>query len=245
MIVIPAIDLKDGKVVRLHQGKFDQVTEYSRDPLAVAMKWKQAGAQWLHLVDLDGALTGEMKNLRSIIDIAEHVNINIEVGGGIRNKQDIAKLVSANIKRIIIGTRVIEDKAFLKEIMGLWANRIAVSLDCSNGMVAQRGWTQTSNIKATDLVKELESAGVQCIIYTDIARDGTLKGPNYEGLKEMLAITKISVIASGGVASLDDIKKLLALKTPNLIGAITGKAIYEDKLDLAEAIKLSTSQTAQ
>lgn len=241
MIIIPAIDLKDGKVVRLHQGKFDQVTEYSRDPLAVAMKWKQAGAQWLHLVDLDGALQGQMANLKTIIDIAEHVNINIEVGGGIRTKQDIVKLVQANIKRIIVGTRAIEDKSFLKEIMDLWSNRIAISLDCSNGMVAQRGWTQTSNLKATDFVKDLEVAGAKCIIYTDIARDGTLKGPNYEGLKEMLATTKMSVIASGGVSSLEDIKKLLELKTPNLIGAITGKAIYEGKLDLAEAIKLTTS----
>ncbi len=238
MILFPAIDLKAGKVVRLNQGKFDQLTEYSKDPLAVAMQWKRKGAQWLHVVDLDGALDGQMKNLSNILDIGQHVNINIQVGGGIRSKQDIVKLIEGNIKRVILGTRVIEDRAFLHDVIKMWPSKIAISLDCSNGMVAQRGWTQTSSVRAVDFVKELEQMGVQCVIYTDIARDGTLKGPNWDGLKQMLGATKIPVIASGGISSIEDIKKLLAIKTPNLYGAITGKAIYEGKLDLEEALKL-------
>ena len=170
--------------------------------------------------------------------MANYVNIPIEVGGGVRSNQDIVKLIEGNVKRVILGTKAIEDKAFLKEVLSLWANKIAVSLDCANGIVAQRGWTQTSNVRAVDFAAELENFGVRCLIYTDIARDGMLKGLNLEGLKELLQAVNIPIIASGGVAGIDDIKQLLGMKLPKLMGVITGKPIYEGKLDLKEAIQL-------
>ncbi len=243
MIIFPAIDIKNGHVVRLVQGKFDQVTEYSKDPMMIAQQWKRMGATWIHVVDLDGAKTGQMQNIQTILDIAKNVNIPLQVGGGIRRKEDIVRLIEGNIGRIVLGTKVIEDRPFLENVLKLWPKKIAVSLDCSNGFVAQRGWTQTSNIKAVDLVKDLEKMGLNFLIYTDIARDGMLTGPNIEELKKILTATKIPVIASGGVSNLEDIKKLLALKSQGLIGAITGKAIYEGKLNLDEAIKLC-SQSA-
>ncbi len=238
MIIFPAIDIKDGKVVRLSQGKFDEITEYSGDPVAMARLWEKKGAQWLHIVDLDGARTGEMQNLKIVIKIAQSVSIPIQIGGGIRKKEDINILLEAGVARTILGTKIIEDRIFLKEIIDQWKDKIAVSLDCSNGMIAQRGWTSTSNIKAIDFVKELESLGLSCLIYTDIARDGMLTGPNFEGLSELAAVTNIPIIASGGISNIEDIKKLLALQDKGIIGAITGRAIYEGKLDLREALEL-------
>jgi len=238
MIIFPAIDIKDGKVVRLFQGQFDKVTEYDDEPVLVAKKWEEQGAQWLHLVDLDGAQSGVIKNLEIVTNIAESVKIPTQMGGGIRSEEDITRLFSAGVQRVILGTKVIENLDFLKKLLSKWQEKIAVSLDCSNGMVAQRGWTKVTNIKAIDFAKELEALGLQCLIYTDIAKDGTLKGPNFEGLNEILDTVNIPVIASGGIASIDDIKKLCKLKSKGLIGAITGKAIYDGTLDLKEALKL-------
>lgn len=240
MILIPAIDINDGKVVRLRQGKFDQVTEYSSSPLAVAQKWAAAKALWLHLVDLDGAQSGAMKNLEVIRTIAQAIKIPVEVGGGIRRPEDVQRLLDAGVARVILGTTAVADRSFFKNILKNTPDKIAVSLDCSNGMVAQRGWTEMTKIKGIDLAKELEQLGLQCLIYTDIARDGMLTGPNFAGLSEMLTAVKINCIASGGIASLEDVQKLAALsqKHKNLLGAITGKAIYEGKLDFKEAVKL-------
>jgi len=238
MIIFPAIDIKDGKVVRLRQGKFDAVTEYSTDPIEVAQKWAAQGAKWIHLVDLDGAQSGAMKNFDIISLIAKCVNIPTQVGGGIRTYEEMMRLFVSGIQRVILGTRAIEDRDFLKKILAEWQDKIAVSLDCSRGMVAQRGWTQVTDLKAADLAKELEALGVKYLIYTDIARDGTLTGPNFEGLNEILDAVNIPVIASGGIASIEDIKKLCALESKGLIGAITGKAIYDGTLDLQSAIKL-------
>ena len=238
MIIFPAIDIKDGKVVRLSQGKFDEVTEYSGDPVAMARLWEKKGAQWLHVVDLDGAKTGEMQNGEIILNIARSVSIPIQIGGGIRKKEDIQKLLDGGVSRTILGTKIIEDRIFLKEIIDQWKDKIAVSLDCSNGMIAQRGWTSTSNIKAIDFVGDLESLGLSCLIYTDIARDGMLTGPNFESLEELAMATNIPIIASGGISDIEDIKKLLAMQDKGIIGAITGRAIYEGKLDLKEALKL-------
>ncbi|OGX06254.1 MAG: 1-(5-phosphoribosyl)-5-[(5-phosphoribosylamino)methylideneamino]imidazole-4-carboxamide isomerase [Omnitrophica WOR_2 bacterium GWA2_47_8] len=239
MIVIPAIDIKDGKVVRLLQGHFDKVTEYAKDPLALAKHWQKLGAQWLHVVDLDGAQTGEMKNLEIIKKIAKTVSIPIEVGGGIRGEKEVKELLKAKIARVILGTRVVREKDFLKKILSLGQDKIAVSLDCSNGFVTQRGWVEVSDIKGTDFAKDLEAMGLKTLIYTDVAKDGTLSGPNWDGLKEILKTVEISVIASGGISSLDDIKKLMDLKAQNLWGAITGKAIYENKLDFRKAVELT------
>ncbi len=242
MIVYPAIDIIDGKVVRLHQGRFDEVTSYGDDPVSAAQAWVNQGAQWIHVVDLDGAKTGESKNIDTVIRIAKSVNVPVQTGGGIRSLATIEKLIAGGLSRVILGTRAIEDREFLKDVVSQYKEKIAISLDCHDGFVAQRGWTASTKIKATDLVKELEVFGVRCVIYTDIARDGTLKGPNIVGLTQMLKACSISLIASGGVSCLDDIKQLIALNNPQLIGVITGKALYEGKLDLKEAIAIATGK---
>lgn len=238
MIIFPAIDIKEGKVIRLSRGKFDEVTVYSEDPVATAKKWEKAGAQYLHVVDLDGAQKGSMKNFNLIADIAKAVKVPIQVGGGIREKDEIVKLFSAGIARVILGTKAIENRKFLKEILTKWRDKIVVSLDCADGLVTQSGWTKTTEIKATEFAEELEGLGLNSLIYTDISRDGMLGGPNFDGLKKILDAVEMQVIASGGVSQLDDIKKLIKLEPYGLTGAIVGKAIYENKLDLKEAIKL-------
>lgn len=239
MIIFPAIDLKNGKVVRLKQGEFSQVTEYSEDPLEVAKQWVAAGAQWLHVVDLDGALHGEMRNFDIIAQLAQNIPLPIQMGGGVRTENDIEKLIGAGVKRVILGTRVVQDKTFLKNILSLYGDKIGVSLDCKDGKVTQRGWTETTDVKGTDFAKELEGLGSKCLVYTDVRRDGMLTGPNFEALSEILSVVKIPVIASGGIANIEDIKKLLVIKPRSVLGAITGKAIYEGKLDLREAITIS------
>ena len=244
MIIFPAIDIKGGKVVRLKQGQFDKVTEYENDPVATAKRWEKMGAQWLHVVDLDGAQTGQIANVKTILEIAQTVRIPIQMGGGIRTREDIAKLLDGGIARVILGTKIIEDRAFFNAIVKLWKEKIAVSLDCHKGMVAQRGWTTTSNIKVTDLARDLENLGLKCLIYTDIERDGMLSGPNLDGLKNILKATKIPVISSGGVASLKDIKNLMALNNPQLLGVITGRAIYDGTLNLKEALEITQRQSA-
>lgn len=236
MIIFPAIDIKEGKVVRLAQGKFNEVTEYGNDPVAVAKKWEAAGATWLHVVDLDGAQTGTMKNLKLIAEIARTVKVPIQVGGGVRGNDEIVRLISAGVSRVILGTKVLENEGFLKGILGRWKEKIAVSLDCSNGKLTTKGWTEVLDIKATDFAKKLQTYGLRCLIYTDIAKDGMLQGPNYNAIEEMLNTVKIPLIASGGIASLEDIKKLCRLESKGLIGAITGKALYEGTLDLKEAL---------
>lgn len=236
MIIIPAIDMKDAKVVRLHQGKFDRLTEYSSDPAAMAQQWQEQGAQRLHLVDLDGALTGQMQNFKMVAKIAKSVKIPVQVGGGIRTTEDILRLLESGVAYVILGTKAVENKDFLTQALQKWQKNIIVSLDCNKGMVAQRGWTTTSDIKGTDLARELEEAGLQCLIHTDIAKDGTLEGPNFKELEEILNVVKIPVIASGGISGIEDIKKLCRLESKGLLGAITGKAIYDGRLDLKEAI---------
>ncbi len=238
MIIFPAIDINGGKVVRLRQGEFSDVTEYSLDPLSVAQKWVDAEAEWLHVVDLDGALHGEIKNLEVISQMAKKISIPIQMGGGVRTEENIEKLIAAGIQRVILGTRIVQDRVFLQRILNRFGDKIAVSLDCKDGFVTQRGWTETTKIKGTDFAKELENLGLKCLIYTDVKRDGMLTGPNFEALSEILRTINIPVIASGGIANLDDIKNLLAVKPRPVMGAITGKAIYEGRLDLTEAIKL-------
>jgi len=238
MILFPAIDIKDGKVVRLIQGKFDEVTEYSTNPLETAKHWQAEGAEWLHLVDLDGAKDGEIRNLDAIISIAQNIEIPVQMGGGIRTMGNIESLLNGGVSRVILGTKVIEDRFFLKEILERWNDKIAISLDCYDGFIAQRGWVETSDLKAIDFAKELETLGLQYLIYTDIARDGMLTGPNFEALEELLNITSIPIIASGGISNIGDIKKLVSLSDKGILGAITGKAIYEGRLNLKEALKL-------
>jgi len=238
MIIFPAIDIQVGRVVRLIQGKFDQVSEYSQDPVEIACQWVNQGAQWLHLVDLDGAKLGKIQNYDTMTRIMDAVSVPVQIGGGIWTEKDIKNYIENGAGRVILGTRIIEDRGFLKEIVEKWGEKIAVALDCTNGMVAQRGWTTTTELKAADFAREMESAGVSTLIYTDIKRDGMLGGPDFEGLTTILKTVKVSVIASGGIASIEDIQKLRALNAPNLLGAITGKALYEGRLNLKEALQL-------
>lgn len=238
MLIIPAIDLKDGQCVRLQQGRKDAVTVYSGDPSATAKKWESSGAKVLHVVDLDGAFTGSQTNYSRIIEIRKAVNMVIEVGGGIRNISTVDKLISAGIDRVIIGTSAIEDAQFVMDACNKFPGRILIGIDAKDGKVAVKGWEEVSSIEAGELAKRVEMIGVAGIIYTDISRDGMLTGPNLPALEDMVKTVNIPVIASGGIANIEDIRNLLNIK--DLWGAITGKAIYSGSLDLKEAIKSAT-----
>ena len=237
MLVIPAIDLKDGQCVRLQQGRKDAVTIYSGDPSATAKKWEASGAKVLHVVDLDGAFTGSQKNYSRILEIRKSVDMGIEVGGGIRDISTVDRLVSAGINRVIIGTSAIEDIQFVTDACKRFPGRIFIGIDAKNGKVAVKGWEEVSSIDARELALRVEAIGVSGIIYTDISRDGMLTGPNLPALEDMVKTVNIPVIASGGIANIEDIRNLL--KIENLWGAITGKAIYAGSLDLSEAIMLT------
>jgi len=239
MLIIPAIDLKDGKCVRLLQGKKEAVTTYSDNPSATARRWESLGAQLIHIVDLDGAFSGDLKNLDAIIQIRRTVKTVLQVGGGIRKVGNIINLFSAGIERIITGTAAIEDHEFLISACNKYPGRVLVGIDAIEGKVAIKGWEEVTSITAKELAKRLELIGAAGIIYTDISRDGMLTGPNIDATREMVESVRIPVIASGGVSCLDDIKSLLKIK--NLWGVITGKAIYSGTLDLKEAIKLATT----
>jgi phosphoribosylformimino-5-aminoimidazole carboxamide ribotide isomerase len=237
MLVIPAIDLKDGHCVRLLQGKKEAVTTYSNDPANTAKRWETYGARLLHIVDLDGAFTGSQKNLQAIIKIRQTVKIALQVGGGIRNIGNVMNLFSAGIDRIIIGTAAIEDPEFLTYACNKHPGKVLIGIDAMNGMVAIKGWEEVTSVKAKELAKRLEMVGVAGIIYTDISRDGMLSGPNIEATGEMVESVTIPVIASGGVSGIEDIKNLMKVK--KLWGVITGKAIYSGALDLKEAMKVA------
>ncbi len=235
MLVIPAIDLKDGLCVRLLQGRKDDSTVYSDDPAAMARKWQSCGAKLLHVVDLDGAFTGHQKNVESIIAIRKAVSMEIEVGGGIRDLARIDRLIGLGIDRVILGTVAIENPELVREASAKHPGRVLVGIDAKNGNVAVKGWVEVTRVLATDLALQMQEAGAAGVIYTDIAKDGMLAGPNIEATAELVRQLKIPVIASGGVSSLDDIRRLAAI--PQLFGAITGKALYSGALDLAEAIQ--------
>ena len=237
MLVIPAIDLKGGQCVRLLQGRKDEVTTYSNDPVSTAKRWESYGARLLHVVDLDGAFTGSQKNFNAIVKIRGSVKVALEVGGGIRNVGNMINLFSAGIDRVVIGTAAIEDPEFLTHSCRKYPGRILIGIDAKDGMVAIRGWEEVTSINARELAKRLELVGIAGIIYTDISRDGMLSGPNLGAVKEMVESVKIPVIASGGVSGIEDIKNLMRIK--NLWGVITGKAIYAGTLDLKEAIRLT------
>ncbi len=240
MLVIPAIDLKEGNCVRLVQGKKDALTVYSNNPGNTAKRWESAGATLLHIVDLDGAFSGDQKNLDAIIKIRKSVKIVLQVGGGIRDSGNLLKLFSAGVDRVIIGTAAIEDPEFLTYSCSKHPGRVLTGIDASDGMVAIKGWEEVTSITAKELAKRLEMVGIAGIIYTDIKRDGMLSGPNIEATREMVESVRIPVIASGGISCLEDIKNLMKIK--NLWGAITGKAIYSGTLDLKEAIRFAAGQ---
>lgn len=240
MLIIPAIDLKDGLCVRLLQGKEKDSTVYSDDPVATALKWESCGARLIHIVDLDGAFTGNQKNLESILEIRKAVKIDLEVGGGIRDMGRIRELISCGIDRVILGTVAIENPELVKKACKEYPDRILIGIDAKNGLVAVKGWVNVTSVKSGELALQMYEYGASGIIYTDISRDGMLTGPNIAATEEMVRTLKIPVIASGGIASLDDIKRLLNIK--GLWGAITGKALYSGAFDLQEALKITRAE---
>ena len=243
MIIIPAIDLKNGQCVRLLQGLKDKVTVYSNEPEKIAQQWEADGAKLIHIVDLDGAFSGEQKNADAIMNIRSAVKLPLQVGGGIRKIGTIMRLLSAGINRIILGTAAIEDPDFLTEACSLNPGKILLGIDAKDGMVAIKGWEEVTSVSAQELAKRLERIGIAGIIYTDISRDGMLTGPNIAAVREMVACVNIPIIASGGVSSLEDIRNLMRIE--NLWGVITGKALYAKSLDLKEAITLAEGTDAR
>ncbi|MBE3560894.1 MAG: 1-(5-phosphoribosyl)-5-[(5-phosphoribosylamino)methylideneamino]imidazole-4-carboxamide isomerase [Ktedonobacteraceae bacterium] len=241
MIILPAIDIKDGRCVRLLQGDYSRVTTYSEDPVEVAQRWQECGASWLHVVDLDGAAQGYPANAELIGRIRAATTLHIEVGGGMRSLAHIQQILDLGVERVILGTVAITDRALLDAALARWGERIAVGIDARDGLVAIAGWRETSRVQAAPLAVELSQSGVRRFIYTDIARDGALSGPNFKALAEMLQALQTTpvpvpatLIASGGVSSLDDLRALSRLSVE---GAIVGKAIYSGNVDLAAAIR--------
>ncbi len=237
MIIIPAIDLKDGFCVRLLQGRKDDVTVYSDDPVSMALRWEASGAKLLHIVDLDGAFSGSQKNFQSIIKIRDAVKMDVEVGGGIRDIETISLLISSGINRIILGTAAIENPALLKEASLKYPGCILAGIDAKDGFAAVKGWIEVTNVKAIELALRMQEYGAAGIIYTDISKDGMLTGPNIEATRLMVENLKIPVIASGGISSVEDVKRLSEIK--GLWGAITGKALYSGRLDIKDALMVA------
>ena len=233
MRIYPAIDIIDGACVRLVQGDYSQKTKFADDPCEIAMRWQNEGGEFIHIVDLDGARNGEMPNFDLIVRIADKLNIPIEVGGGVRNMDCVEKYLDNGVNRVIIGTSALSNPDFVKEAVSKYGERIVVGIDAKDGMVAVNGWEEVSTTSAIDLAKQMEKIGVKTIIYTDIATDGMLKGPNVQAMKEMTEAVSIDVVASGGVSSAEDIARL---KDTGVEGAIVGKALYTDALCLKDAI---------
>ncbi|TNF34895.1 MAG: 1-(5-phosphoribosyl)-5-[(5-phosphoribosylamino)methylideneamino]imidazole-4-carboxamide isomerase [Gammaproteobacteria bacterium] len=246
MLIIPAIDLKDGECVRLRQGRMDDATVFSSDPVAMATHWVDAGARRLHLVDLNGAFDGEPVNGDVVKAIAKaYPKLPIQIGGGIRNLDTIRAYLDAGVEWVIIGTKAVKEPAFVTEACREFAGHIIVGIDAKDGWVATDGWAEVSGVQATELAKQFEDDGVSAIIYTDIARDGMMQGVNVEATVTMARASSIPVIASGGITSLQDIKALHAVEQEGILGAITGRAIYEGTLDLEDAQQWCDAQGAQ
>lgn len=233
MIIFPAIDLMNGKVVRLKQGDFKTSQVYSEDPVKIAKSYQAAGATWLHLVDLDGAKTGRSQNLSIIKEIKDQTNLKIQVGGGIRSEQAVKVLLELGVDRVIIGTLAVKEPALLKELVDTYQNKVIVSVDSKNGFVTYSGWQDTTLIPTLGFCLKLQQIGIKTIVYTDIAKDGMMEGPNIDDYKKLSAATNLEIIASGGVSSIEDV---MTLSSMNLYGAIIGKALYQKQIDLQEAI---------
>lgn len=236
MIIYPAIDIKDGRCVRLVQGKFNDVTVYSDHPVEMASKFEQLGAQYLHVVDLDGARLGEPQNIAAISEMAVKLGIPIQLGGGIRSIEMMEIILCKGIQRVILGTSAVKDPELVKKAVQTFGSSLAVAIDAKDGLVAIEGWAKTSEFTAIGFAKKMEDLGAKIIIYTDISRDGMLKGPNLKAMEDMAKAVNIDVIASGGVTSIQDIKNL---KEIGVSGAIVGKALYTGDIDLQEAIAVA------
>jgi phosphoribosylformimino-5-aminoimidazole carboxamide ribotide isomerase len=240
--VIPAIDLQGGRCVRLVQGDFDRSTVYGDDPPGMARRWEAAGATRLHVVDLDGAKEGGPRQLATVAEIVKAVSVPVQLGGGMRTVQDIAAALAVGVERVMVGTRAIEAPEFVDEALARFGSRVGVGIDARDGRVAVRGWVDVSDVDALDLARSMAARGVTTIVYTDIARDGMLIGPNVEAMRRMAeAVPEVGVIASGGVGRPGDI---LDLSSTGTVGVIVGKAIYTGNVDLAEAIRSLAAQHA-
>lgn len=239
MLVIPAIDLKEGKCVRLEQGLMDKDTVFNDNPAAQARAWQDQGAELLHIVDLDGAFAGEPKNRAAIEAIVKAITIPSQLGGGIRDIETIEAYLALGLSRVIIGTAAQRNPELVREACAKFPGQIVVGIDAKNGMVAVQGWAEVTDITAVDLARKFEGFGVSAIIYTDISRDGMLQGPNLEATRALAEAVSIPVIASGGVSSLQDIENLMAIEGSGVSGVITGKAVYTGAIKLAEAVALT------
>jgi len=237
MKIFPAIDIKDKKCVRLIKGDFNNKTEYQMSPVDQAGKYKDHGFKNLHIVDLDGALTGEAVNLDIIQEIVSKFDLKVEIGGGVRNFESIQKYTDVGVEKVILGSAAIKDKNFLKDACQKYSNKIALGLDAKDGYLSIFGWKENSNKLTVDFLKEVNDYGVSRLIYTDINKDGTKSSPNFEETKKIAAISNCSVIISGGVSSIDDIKKAKNLNSKNIEGIIVGKAIYDGDIKLDELAK--------
>lgn len=239
MQIIPAIDLLDGKVVRLTQGDYGKVKVYSENPVDIAKQWKDKGALCLHVVDLNGAKTGKPSNLKAVKDIINSIDVEVELGGGIRDTQTIEEVIKTGVDRVVLGTAVFKNKDFAKGCVSTFGEKVIFSIDVRKDAVAVDGWTKITDNSVCDCVKSFESLGLKRIIYTDILRDGMMEGPNIDGLENILKATSMEVVVSGGISTINDIKQLAKFIPEGLTGAIIGKALYEGKIDLAEAINVS------
>ena len=238
MNIYPAIDIRKGRCVRLKQGRADCETIYFNDPVEPARLWREAGAEWIHVVDLDGALSGEPQNWQLVEKICA-LGVKVQMGGGLRESVSIKKAFNIGVSRVVIGTRACEDEVFIKTLVDRYSNKIAVGIDAKNGRGATQGWINTTKLKALDFATKISTLGVETIIYTDISRDGMLYGPNFNEQKRMLSKVDVKIIASGGISTYEDIDQFFKIseKHPGMEGVIIGKALYEDKINLAKVLK--------
>jgi phosphoribosylformimino-5-aminoimidazole carboxamide ribotide isomerase len=241
MIIIPAIDIIDGKVVRLHQGDFSREKSYSDDPLKTALMWQEKGASFLHVVDLDGARYGTVKNREVITNIVKNVKMKCEIGGGLREEEDIEYFLRQGAYRAVLGTKAVEDLSFLEKMINRFGDKVAVGIDFSGDRVLKKGWLEKTDWTPEEAAEKMREIGVKTLIVTDISTDGTLEGPNFKKLKEILERVDMSIIASGGISCIEDIRALKKIENKRLEGVIIGRALYEGKLDLGEAIRVAES----
>ena len=237
MDVIPAIDILDGRCVRLYQGDYQQSEVFGEDPVEVAQRWYSQGAKYLHVVDLDGAKAGKPQNLKVIEAIARSIPMRVQMGGGLRDRESIVSVLNSGVSRVILGTAAVESSQLVADICAEFPEQIMIGIDARDGKVATRGWLTTSDVMAVDLAKRMTDVGVAGIIYTDIHRDGTMQGPNIEALRQLAENVNVPVIASGGVSSITDLLNLVSLESVGVTGAIVGKAIYTGDIQLREAIR--------
>jgi phosphoribosylformimino-5-aminoimidazole carboxamide ribotide isomerase len=235
--IFPAIDLRGGKCVRLIQGDYNKETVYGDSPFDMAKHFAEEGAEWIHMVDLDGAKEGKRVNHEYVVQVAKKLPVKVQIGGGIRTEDDLVFYLENGVDRVILGSTAIANPPFVKEMLKKYGQHIAIGIDAKNGVVATEGWTQTSSIQAEELGKQLAEEGAETFIFTDISKDGMLSGPNVEAVVRMAKATGKNVIASGGISSLDDLKKIMSYCREGVVGTIVGKALYTKQFTLAEALK--------